>query len=62
MSGKKLIKSPEIIAEIASTHNGSKIILEKIVSKLIKDKIKLLNFKYLKINFYVIHLANIILV
>ena len=24
MSGKKLIKSPEIIAEIASTHNGSK--------------------------------------
>ena len=29
MIGKKLIKIPEIIAEIASTHNGSKIILEK---------------------------------
>lgn len=51
MSGKKLIKSPEVIAEIASTHNGSKIILENIVSKLIKDKIKIVKFQIFKNKF-----------
>lgn len=51
MSGKKLIKSPEIIAEIASTHNGSKKILEEIVTKLIKDKIRIVKFQIFKNNF-----------
>lgn len=57
MSGKKLIKSPEIIAEIASTHNGSKKILENIVTKLIKDKIRIVKFQIFK-NDYLCHKSS----